>query len=98
MFVEDLLNGWKLYGKTGNGSQLNANGTKIKDRQVGWFVGFACKGMQTMTFAYLIVDDDKQETVASLRAKSALKTELTKTQKYKESKLKTHFNKFSKEI
>jgi beta-lactamase class D len=31
MYQETLANGWKLYGKTGSGSQLDANGNQIKD-------------------------------------------------------------------
>lgn len=73
MYQETLPNGWKLYGKTGNGSQQDANGNKISDRQVGWFVGFARKGEKVVTFAQLIVDDTKQATYASVRAKAALK-------------------------
>lgn len=73
MYQETLLDGWMLYGKTGNGSQLDANGNKIQDRQVGWFVGFVRKGEKSITFAYLIVDEDKQDTYASLRAKATLK-------------------------
>ena len=73
MFQENLINGWKLYGKTGNGYQLDADGNKINDRQVGWFVGFVRKGDQIITFVQLIVDEDKQDTYASQRAKSVLK-------------------------
>ena len=64
---------WEIYGKTGNGSQLDANGNKIKDRQVGWFVGFVRKGEKVITFVQLIADEDKQDTYASLRAKATLK-------------------------
>jgi beta-lactamase class D len=73
LYQEALLSGWKLYGKTGNGSQLDADGNKIKDRQVGWFVGFLRKDAAIITFVQLIADDSKQETYASLRAKVALK-------------------------
>lgn len=73
MYQETLVNGWKLYGKTGNGLQLNADGNKIQDKQVGWFVGFVCKDKKVITFAYLIADDKKQDSYASLRAKGKLK-------------------------
>ena len=78
MFIENLPNDWKLYGKTGNGSQRNAKGSKIQDKQVGWFVGFASKKNHIITFAYLIADDEKQATYASLRAKAALKKRLNR--------------------
>jgi beta-lactamase class D len=77
MFVEDIQEGWKLYGKTGCGFQLNDDSSKT-DRQIGWFVGFASKENNIITFAYLIEDDDKQDRYASLRAKLALKDKLTK--------------------
>lgn len=73
MYQETLPSGWELYGKTGNGSQLDAVGNKIKDRQIGWFVGFVRKGEKIITFAQLIADEDKQDTYASQRAKAALK-------------------------
>lgn len=73
MYIDTLPNGWKFYGKTGNGSQLDSNGNKIPDRQVGWFVGYISNDEKVITFAYLITDDDKQATYASLRAKAALK-------------------------
>ncbi|MEC7617801.1 MAG: penicillin-binding transpeptidase domain-containing protein [Pseudomonadota bacterium] len=73
MFIEKLENGWDLYGKTGNCSQLDRQGKKIQDRQVGWFVGFVKKDDQVKTFVYHILDDKKYDTYASMRAKSALK-------------------------
>lgn len=45
----------------------------MQGRQVGWFVGFVRKEEKVITFAYLIVDDQKQESYASIRAKAALK-------------------------
>lgn len=73
MYQEVLPSGWDLYGKTGSGLQVDADGRKIKDRQVGWFIGFVCKDKRIITFAYLIVDEDKKDTYASLRAKASLK-------------------------
>jgi beta-lactamase class D len=77
LYLESLPNGWELYGKTGSGSQLDADSNKIKNRQVGWFVGFVRKDKKTITFAYLIADGGKQDTYASLRAKEALKDRLS---------------------
>ena len=73
---EMLPNGWVLYGKTGSGSQLDADGNKIKDRQVGWYVGFARKGDVTLPFVQLLADDANQDTYASLRAKATLKNRM----------------------
>lgn len=69
LFLEELPNGWKLYGKTGSGSLLNADKTQKSDLQHGWFVGYLKKDQKTITFAYHIVDDEKQETYAGPRAK-----------------------------
>lgn len=76
MYQETLPSGWELYGKTGNGSQLDAAGNKIKDRQVGWFVGFVRKGEKVIIFVQLIADEDKQDTYASIRAKAALQNRI----------------------
>jgi beta-lactamase class D len=69
MFIQELPGGWKLYGKTGNGSQLDHNGNKI-DLQQGWFVGYIEKGSRSIVFASHIVDNKKQNIFASLRAKN----------------------------
>ena len=76
MFVEDLPNSWKLFGKTGNGFQLNHDESERSEKQIGWFVGFVSKDDRSVIFAYLIVDDEKMESSASLRARDALKTKL----------------------
>ncbi|MGE3318798.1 MAG: class D beta-lactamase [Candidatus Berkiella sp.] len=76
LFLEELPNGWKLYGKTGSGSLLNADKTQKLELQHGWFVGYLKKDQRTITFAYHIVDDEKQETYAGPRAKVAAKEKL----------------------
>jgi beta-lactamase class D len=73
MYQETLPNGWQLYSKTGNGFQRDDSGHKIKDKQVGWFVGFVRKGEKIITFVQCIADDNKQDTYASLRAKAICK-------------------------
>ena len=69
MYVQELPGGWKLYGKTGNGAKLDANGGKT-DMQQGWFVGYIEKDNKKVVFASHIVDDDKQSTFASMRARN----------------------------
>ena len=76
MYSEDLEGGWQLYGKTGNGPQLDVHGNKIQDRQAGWFVGFIQKGDVVITFVQFIADDCAHDTYASLRAKSQLKSRI----------------------
>ncbi len=69
MFVQEMPGGWQLYGKTGNGRLTDKNGQKT-DLQQGWFVGWIEKGDRKIMFASHIVDDEKQSTFASLRAKN----------------------------
>lgn len=69
IFLQELPGGWKLYGKTGNGRQLDKNGKKT-DLQHGWFVGFIEKNGRTITFASHITDDKKCDTFASFRARN----------------------------
>lgn len=78
LFVEDLKNGWKFYGKTGMGSLLNAHGTKNSDLYHGWFIGWIEKGDRRIIFSNHIEDDKKEEIGASLRAKADAKERLTK--------------------
>ena len=76
MFLEELKIIGNSMAKQETGFQLNANGNKMQDRQVGWFVGFISKGNQVITFTYLIADNKKQKTFARIRAKAALKMEI----------------------
>ncbi len=76
MFVEELDGGWKLYGKTGSGSQPNADGTQNKDLQMGWFVGWVEKDNRKIVFAHYLADSEKNEKVAGPRAKQIAKDKL----------------------
>lgn len=78
IFVKELKNGWKLYGKTGNGSQLNADKSTKIDKQIGCFVGFLQKENRSIVFACWIADDQPEDTYASIRAKAAAQKELLK--------------------
>ncbi len=69
MFIQEMSGGWKLYGKTGNGSQLNQLGNKT-DLQHGWFVGYIEKGRRRIIFASHIAYNEKQSTFASFRARN----------------------------
>lgn len=68
MFVQDLEDGWKLYGKTGYGNQRDDQGLELNKGQ-GWFVGWIVKNDRTIYFAKFIQDDVKTEPFTSLRAK-----------------------------
>jgi beta-lactamase class D len=78
LFVEDLQNGWKFYGKTGTGSLINADGTKNPDLYHGWFIGWIEKGERRIIFSNHMNDDKKEDMLASLRAKADAKERLTK--------------------
>ena len=78
LFVEELKNGWKFYGKTGMGSLLNSDGTKNPDLYHGWFIGWIEKGDRRIIFSNHIEDEKKEETFASLRAKADAKERLMK--------------------
>lgn len=69
MYVQELSGGWKLYGKTGNGSRLDTNGNRTNNQQ-GWFVGYIEKGDKKVIFASHIVDDIKHDSFASMRARN----------------------------
>jgi beta-lactamase class D len=69
LFVDDLPNGWQLYGKTGSGYLSN----KIKH---GWFVGWIEKGERKIVFVCHLIDDKKQESHAGPRAKAKAREKL----------------------
>lgn len=69
IFLEELPNGWRLYGKTGSGNVEKADGTFDKNLQAGWFVGWIEKGGRKIVFAHHIEDEQKEPTSAGLRAK-----------------------------
>lgn len=49
LFLEEMPNGWKLFGKTGwSGSKLKFDG----QNEVGWFVGWVEKDGECFPFAY----------------------------------------------
>jgi len=69
MFIQEMAEGWKLYGKTGSGRQIDKEGNKT-DLQHGWFVGYIEKGNRKIMFASHITDSEKQSIFASLRARN----------------------------
>lgn len=76
LYVEDLPGGWKLYGKTGSGSLLNADRTKKLEIQHGWFVGWIEKSNKKIVFVNHIVDNKKEAEFAGPRAKKQTKEKL----------------------
>ena len=84
LFVEELVSGWKLYGKRGGGYLLNQDGTRNLDRQIGSFVGWITKGNRTIIFAHYIEDQAKQESPGGKRAMEAAKERLIELIQYKQ--------------
>lgn len=52
LFIEDLADGWKLYGKTGSGPLINPDGSESDDKLLGWFIGWVQNGKRIIVFAY----------------------------------------------
>lgn len=74
LYLQDLPNGWKLYGKTGTGDLLNSDGSHDTAHERGWFIGWIEKGRQKIIFAqYIEVENIKKPGsfgyVASKQAK-----------------------------
>lgn len=71
-----LPDGWTAYGKTGTGFQPTRNGAFDRNRQFGWFVGWAQKGERKVLFVRLIRDERKENSVASFRGRDGILAEL----------------------
>jgi beta-lactamase class D len=67
-----VVDGWRISGKTGTGSRRLGDGTNDRERQVGWFVGWATRGGRTLVFARLIEDDQPERVRAGWRARDTL--------------------------
>ena len=78
LFMEELQDGWKLYGKTGCGFLLNQDKTKELDIQFAWFVGWLERGDRSIVFAQYLEDEEAQSSFASVRATTAAKEKLLK--------------------
>ncbi len=78
LFVEELKNGWTLYGKTGTGSLINKDGSKNPDLDHGWFVGWIEKGAHYVIFSNHLEDQKKEDVGAGRRARADAITRLSK--------------------
>ena len=61
LFVENWTNGWKFYGKTGSGFLLNNDGSRNKEKPIGWFVGWVQNGNKTIVFTHYIEGKNGEE-------------------------------------
>jgi beta-lactamase class D len=71
-----LADGWTAHGKTGTGFQVGPDSKPDRDRQFGWFVGWAQKAEYKVVFARLIKDDDKIQEAAGFRTRDSLLADL----------------------
>jgi beta-lactamase class D len=69
MKQETTANGWDIYGKTGTGAPVKADGKDDDAHAYGWFVGWASKGQRTIVFAYLNQDREEVDGAAGPRAR-----------------------------
>ncbi len=72
MPVTAVTDGWQVHGKTGTGFVQKADGGWNRDRQFGWFIGWASKGERQVIFVHLIQDERKEEDAAGPRAKAEI--------------------------
>ncbi len=70
------LGEWVVRGKTGTGFPRNADGTKNRKRQEGWFVGWASKGGDEVLFAKTMTFDSDGTLFAGLKTRDAFLKEL----------------------
>jgi beta-lactamase class D len=69
--------GWSVWGKTGSTRERDAEGNLDPDRQLGWFVGWAERGEDTVVFASFLRDGQKVEgDRAGLRVRDSLLADL----------------------
>lgn len=66
------VDGWRISGKTGTGLRRNADGTNDRNRQVGWFVGWATRDGRTLVFARLVEDEKPEQVRGGWRARDTL--------------------------
>lgn len=71
-----LAEGWTVSGKTGTGFQRRPDGTYDRDRQLGWFIGWARQGARTAVFARLLEDSGPEPVSAGLRARDTMLADL----------------------
>ncbi len=63
-------------GKTGTGASQDADGNRIADQQIGWFIGWTGTDTDPVVFVRLIRDTGPQETYAGNRARDGMLADL----------------------
>lgn len=76
LYQENLDKGWSLYGKTGTGDLINADGSHNKNWERGWFVGWIERENVRIYFAhYKEVQNIKMNNSFNYIASKKAKTE-----------------------
>lgn len=68
--------GWTVHGKTGGGWAQDETGAILRNRPLGWFVGWAEKDGRTIVFARNAVLDGPSDTPPSFKVRDALLADL----------------------
>jgi len=87
-----LAEGWTAHGKSGSGWQRGPDGAIDRNRQQGWFIGWASKGARTVLFARLILDETKIEPYGGARAREGLIQDLPRLVSGKSGRLGVRMN------
>lgn len=69
--IDSAADGWQVFGKTGSGSPVLADGKSDRAHAYGWFVGWASKGGRTILFARLVQDQQEIAGGAGLRVRDS---------------------------
>lgn len=78
IYIEELPEGWKLFGKTGSGFLLSPDKSQRTEIKHGWFIGWIEKDHKKIIFVQHIVDDKKETEHAGPRAKQQAKDKILK--------------------
>lgn len=72
LFIENIADGWKLYGTTGSGYRVNAADPSDESKPIGWFVGWLQRSDRTVFFSQSIEEDKPGDIPLGLKAKAEL--------------------------
>ena len=70
LFIENIADGWKLYGKTGSGHIVNEADPSDESKPIGWFVGWLESGNRRIFFAQYIQEDKPSTVYLGQKAKA----------------------------
>lgn len=76
LFLTTLPGGWRLYGKTGNGTLVSSDSQSGQAWQMGWFAGWAEKENETIAFVQYLEDKHRMPLVTSKKAELIAKEKL----------------------